>query len=370
MVMSLGAICAPTTGIASGRSWSTQIIRHPSKRLRREFVFMLRSLIGREDGLNDLPAPLVPAEVDLRDFAFMPLDVVRLRDSDIATKAKGDEFRCAVLLWCAAWHQTPAASLPDDDDILSQYAGFGRVVREWKKIKAGALRGWVKCSDGRLYHPVVAEKANDAWRAKLEQRWRTECARIKKHMQRHSLSLSIPDFEVWMSQGCPQGQPLPVPETAQGCPQGHPPYVHRETHSKGSKGKGREYVNPESTPAPSKSAPVRFDPLTIELPGGISPAKWGEWIAYRRGRRLTTAEPTMRKQLEFLTQCQARGQPADAVIDASIANGWQGLFELKGSGNGKNGSSRAERVSATIAELTGANRHAAPAIDGVANRVD
>lgn len=33
----------------------------------------------------------------------------RLRDSDIATKAKGDEFRCAVLLWCAAWHQVPAA---------------------------------------------------------------------------------------------------------------------------------------------------------------------------------------------------------------------------------------------------------------------
>jgi len=28
------------------------------------------------------PAPLVPAEVDLRDFAFMPLDVRRLLTSE------------------------------------------------------------------------------------------------------------------------------------------------------------------------------------------------------------------------------------------------------------------------------------------------
>lgn len=206
--------------------------------------------------MTDLPLPLVAEDVDIRDFPYMPLDVVRLRDSDIATKAKGDEFRCAVLLWCAAWHQIPAASLPDDDDVLSQYAGFGRVVREWKKIKAGALRGWIKCSDGRLYHPVVAEKANDAWRAKLEQRWRTECARMKKHMQRHSMSLTIPDFEVWMSQGCPQGHPLPVPETTQHCPQGQTHYVPGETHSKRSEGKGREGISKPSTLQPASTIPT------------------------------------------------------------------------------------------------------------------
>lgn len=41
-----------------------------------------------------------------------------------------------------------------------------------------------------------------------------------------------------------------------------------------------------------------------------------------------------------------------------------------GGGNGKNGSSRADRVSATIAELTGANRDSARTIDGNATRVD
>lgn len=95
----------------------------------------------------------------------MPLDVVRLRDSGIAVHASGDGFRAAVLLWCASWHQLPAGSLPDDDAILAQLAGYGRVVKEWKKVRNEAMRGWFKCSDGRLYHPVVVEKAIEAWQS-------------------------------------------------------------------------------------------------------------------------------------------------------------------------------------------------------------
>jgi hypothetical protein len=136
--------------------------------------------------VSELPAPLVPPDVDLRDFAFMPLDVVRLRDSDISAKATAEEFRCAVLLWCASWHQVPAASLPDDDAILSNLAGFGRAVNEWRKHRDGALWKWVKCSDGRLYHPVVAEKAIESWQAKKRQRDRTEAARAARLSQRQA----------------------------------------------------------------------------------------------------------------------------------------------------------------------------------------
>ena len=114
----------------------------------------------------------------------MPFDVVRLRDSDISAIATGDEFRCAVLLWCASWHQVPAASIPDDDIVLAQLSGFGRVVREWKKVRDGALRGWIKCSDGRLYHPVVAEKANDAWAGRMAYRQRKEAERQRKADER------------------------------------------------------------------------------------------------------------------------------------------------------------------------------------------
>ncbi len=127
-----------------------------------------------------LPAPLVAPDTDLRDFGFMPLDVVRLRDSDFAARASGDEFRAGIFLWCAAWHQLPAASLPDDDVVLSQLAGYGRALKEWKSVRAGALHGFVKCADGRFYHPVVAEKANKAWLEKLIARWKRECDRIRK----------------------------------------------------------------------------------------------------------------------------------------------------------------------------------------------
>ena len=111
--------------------------------------------------------PLVPPECDLRDFAFMPLDVVRLRDSGLTAKASGDEFRAAVLLWCASWHQVPASSLPNDDDELANICGYSRSRKEWQKIRAGALRGWVLCNDGRMYHPAVAGKALEAWVEKL-----------------------------------------------------------------------------------------------------------------------------------------------------------------------------------------------------------
>lgn len=187
--------------------------------------------------MTDLPHPLTPADCDLRDFAFMPLDVVRLRDSDLAVTAEADEFRCAVLLWCAAWHQVPAASLPDDDKALAQYAGYGRVVKEWQKVRDGALRGWIKCNDGRLYHPVVAEKAQDAWIGKLKQRLKTECARIKKHNDRHGTSIPFPDFESWMCAGCPVGQSLHVPRDktnrSQGTEPPCPDPVPIETPSKG-----------------------------------------------------------------------------------------------------------------------------------------
>lgn len=88
-----------------------------------------------------LPEPLVPQEVDLRGLTFMPLDVARLRDSDLAIEATGDEFRAAVLLWCASWGQVPAGSLPNSDTALATYAGYGRGdIKGWRKVREGALR--------------------------------------------------------------------------------------------------------------------------------------------------------------------------------------------------------------------------------------
>jgi hypothetical protein len=121
-----------------------------------------------------MTAPLVPIEVDLRDFHFMPLDVSRLVNSDLAAIASGEEFKAAVILWCKSWHQIPASSLPNDDRMLAHLAGYGRDTKAWSKVREIALKGFVLCSDGRLYHPVVAEKAMEAWAERLSYQRRKE----------------------------------------------------------------------------------------------------------------------------------------------------------------------------------------------------
>ena len=36
----------------------------------------------------------------------------------------------------------PAASIPNDDKWMAQASGYGRVVKEWLRVKDGALRGF------------------------------------------------------------------------------------------------------------------------------------------------------------------------------------------------------------------------------------
>jgi Protein of unknown function (DUF1376) len=114
--------------------------------------------------------PLVAAKVDLRDFPYMPVEVERLFASEFHAQANDSEWRAGVTLWLKSFHQVPAASLPDDDVALARLAELGRDVRAWRRIKKKALRGWVRCGDGRLYHHVVAEKVLEAWIEKLSQR--------------------------------------------------------------------------------------------------------------------------------------------------------------------------------------------------------
>ena len=133
--------------------------------------------------MSDLPAPLVPMDVDLRDFAFMPVDIVRLFNSEFHALSDDAAWRAGVTLWLKSYHQVPAASIPDDDIALARLAELGRDVKAWKKIRDVALRGWIKCTDGRLYHPVVAEKAMEGWLQKLNQRKVSAAGNAKRYKQ-------------------------------------------------------------------------------------------------------------------------------------------------------------------------------------------
>lgn len=115
---------------------------------------------------DQLPAPLTPPDCNLRGLPFMPLHTERLLDSDMMALSTGEEFKTALRLWCKSWNQEPAASLPDDDRILAHLAG--KELPAWRKVKDMALRGFVKCSDGRLYHPVIAQEAINAMQRREE----------------------------------------------------------------------------------------------------------------------------------------------------------------------------------------------------------
>jgi len=130
-----------------------------------------------------LSDPLVPADVDLRDFSWMPIEIHRLRRSKawLICKRKPELAFYMLNLWTAAWHDTPAGSLEDDDDVLADLAMCP--PDQWPDLREHVLRGWVKCSDGRLYHPTVASLVREAWEKKLAQRQRTEAARLARQQK-------------------------------------------------------------------------------------------------------------------------------------------------------------------------------------------
>ncbi|WP_188260711.1 DnaA N-terminal domain-containing protein [Azospirillum tabaci] len=123
---------------------------------------------------ENLPHPLVPAEVDIAKLDGFMLDTRRVLSSELLALSSGDEFKAAVTLWCRAWQQRPAASLPNNPTILASFAGVS--PQRWAKIKDMALRGFVLCSDGRLYHRVLAEDAMRAWEALTKRHDRTKKA--------------------------------------------------------------------------------------------------------------------------------------------------------------------------------------------------
>jgi len=125
--------------------------------------------------------PLTPADCDLRDYVWMPLDCNRLMTSETWVLGSSDEKVASLTLWMKAWHQVPAGSLPNNDKMLAHMSEAGL---KWPKVREHAMRGWVLCEDGRLYHPTVCEKAKEAWANKLAQRSRTEAARAAKAARR------------------------------------------------------------------------------------------------------------------------------------------------------------------------------------------
>ena len=111
-----------------------------------------------------LPSPIVGPDVSLQDMEWFPFHHDLLMASELWALSSGDEFKAAMSLWCRAWKQKPAATLPNDDRILAAFAGVP--IKRWPKIKDMAMRGFVLCSDGRYHHKVLGNEAVNAWKRK------------------------------------------------------------------------------------------------------------------------------------------------------------------------------------------------------------
>lgn len=282
----------------------------------------------------EFPNPLTPEDCDLRDFQYMPLDVQRLCDSDLAALESPEACWAALLLWCKAWHQVPAASLPDDDRVLAKFTGYQRAPEAWQAIREGALRGWILCADGRLYHPVVAEKANEAWFAKHRQSHDKLCERMRKRNKARIDSglvpLEVPELEQWIDMGRPlekqlfpsefstpsAGKAKPsvgTPEDFRRNDDGIPP--ENALKGKGREGKGEGEVKTVGTVVSSDDlARVEFD--------DFRPKDAAEWLRHFKAKHGFEADPTNvtdRKKLWPVFASWTNAGLTTDFVDAAVA---------------------------------------------------
>lgn len=130
--------------------------------------------------MSDLPDPLTPPDCDLRGLEWMPMYGDRLLGSDTWLLGSVEARAAMFPLWWGAWKQCPAGSLPDQDRALAQMAGYGVAVAAWQAVRGEVMRGWVKCSDGRLYHPVVCALAMETMDRRIKERERKATWRARK----------------------------------------------------------------------------------------------------------------------------------------------------------------------------------------------
>ena len=304
-----------------------------------------------------MPEPLVPHYVDLQNLPTMPLDVRKLRDSSFATKASGEEFHAAVLLWCACWHQVPAGSLPDDDQELASLAGLGRVVAEWMKIKAGAMRGWILCSDGRHYHPYIAEVVLGAWKYKNAYDYKRECDRLRKHNRQFEKSPEkqedIPTFEQWMAleSATISARNGKLSDGKSSLSDGNPELsdgipteigLKEANRSEAKRSERKRIINPTSL-NPHVS-------LALNVPDWIPAKLWEKWLKHR-GKSYT--EHAKELSIKKLATFRAEGEDPIAIIEQSIEAEWKGLFRVKGSGRKNQKGQKHETKRDVLDELTG-----------------
>jgi len=129
-------------------------------------------------------------DLDVQCLPYMPLQIERLRKSKAWLRCKRRPEMAFYLmnLWMRAWHELPAGSIEDDDDILADAAMCSPDV--WTSIKDEVLVGWER-RNGRLFHSTVTEIATEAASKLRKNRSRTAAAREALQQRRDSTVTEI-----------------------------------------------------------------------------------------------------------------------------------------------------------------------------------
>ncbi|EBU6613687.1 replication protein [Salmonella enterica subsp. enterica serovar Derby] len=82
---------------------------------------------------------------------------------------------------------------------------------------------------------------------------------------------------------------------------------------------------------PKSPRAVSFDASSVQLPDWLSSITWSSWVEYRRDlKKPIKSQQTVTQAINLLYRCRLNGYTPEEIINRSIANGWQGLFEPDG----------------------------------------
>jgi len=149
-------------------------------------------------------------------------------------------------------------------------------------------------------------------------------------------SLSDRGHALFNMELCPNGK-IEMPKWADRKDQkGTPiPYInHIQTHIKDKdKSKPKKQASVEPCIDPYVLKPI------IEIPSWLNKDLWEEFKQHRKTMKKPMTELSQKKTINQLEKMMKDGEDVEAVINQSIANGWQGIFPNKSQG-GVNGKGR------------------------------
>lgn len=73
------------------------------------------------------------------------------------------------------------------------------------------------------------------------------------------------------------------------------------------------------------------------LPSWLPESEWQEYLQFRKEMKAPMSDLAQTKAINKLDKLRREGNPPADVIDQSIANGWKGLFHVKGESKRANG---------------------------------